>query len=107
MTRAESQHAEHVVAENVTCQSKCEPYCARMSASEILEQILALPSTERRDVVGKIWEEFADAELPLTDAQARELDRRLQEHARRPDDVVAWAEIKAATEAKHGRRHDA
>jgi putative addiction module component (TIGR02574 family) len=75
-----------------------------MSAVEIIDQLRALPPAERREVVEKIWDEFADRDLELTPAQAAELDRRVADHQANPDDVVPWSEIKAATEAKYGRR---
>jgi len=75
-----------------------------MSSAEILDQLRALPVTERTQLVGQIWDEFADSELCLTPAQAAELDRRLEEHKRSPDDVVPWSEIKSATDQKYGRR---
>jgi putative addiction module component (TIGR02574 family) len=75
-----------------------------MSSAEILDQLRALPVTERTQLVGRIWDEFADSELCLTPAQAAELDRRLEEHKRSPDDVVPWSEIKSATDQKYGRR---
>ncbi|MEY2878714.1 MAG: putative addiction module component [Verrucomicrobiota bacterium] len=75
-----------------------------MSASEILETIRGMPPAERRNVVGKIWAEFSETELELSPRQAAELDRRLQEHTARPEDVVPWSEIRAATEAKYARK---
>ena len=74
-----------------------------MSAVEILDQLRALPAAERREVVERIWDEFADTELGLTPAQAAELDRRLEEHEAHSAEVMPWSEIKAATEAKFGR----
>ena len=74
-----------------------------MSAGEIIDQIRLLPADERRQVVERIWEEFAADDLTVTPAQAAELDRRLAEHRQNPQDVVAWQEIKAATEAKYRR----
>jgi putative addiction module component (TIGR02574 family) len=73
-----------------------------MSATEILDQLRALSPAERRGIVGKIWDEFADDALELTQDQGEELDRRLAEHLARPHEVVSWMEIKGATEAKHG-----
>lgn len=74
-----------------------------MSSAEILDQLRALPAGERHHLVSQIWDEFADSELDLTAAQAAELDRRLEDHRRSPNDVVPWSDIKAATEGKHGR----
>lgn len=59
-----------------------------------LTEILRLPVNERIDVVQEIWDSVAaDTEaVPLTPEQAEELDRRLEEHERTPDDVVEWSE---------------
>lgn len=74
-----------------------------MSTVEIIDQLRALPPAKRREVVEKIWDEFADRDLELTSKQAAELDRRLAEHQTHPNDVVRWSEIKVATETKYGR----
>jgi putative addiction module component (TIGR02574 family) len=67
-----------------------------MSSAEILDQLRALPSGDRRQVLNQIWEEFADTEFGLTPAQAAELDRRLEDHMRHPTDVIPWSDIKSA-----------
>ena len=72
-----------------------------MSSVEILDQLRSMPPAERREVVEKIWEEFADRDLELTPKQAAELDRRLADHQARPAEIVSWEEMKAATEAKY------
>ena len=74
-----------------------------MSAAEIIDQLRSMPPAERREIVEQIWDEFADQDLELTPAQAAELDHRLAEHQANPNEVVAWGDIKAATEAKFGR----
>lgn len=75
-----------------------------MSAVEILDQLRAMPATERREIVERIWDEFADRDLDLTPNQAAELDRRLADHQARPGDVVAWNEIREATASKYPRK---
>jgi len=49
-----------------------------MSSVEIIDQIRAMPSAERREIIEKIWDEFADRELELTPKQAAELDLGLE-----------------------------
>ena len=75
-----------------------------MSAVEILDQLRSMPAAERREIVEKIWDEFADRDLELTPKQAAELDRRLADHPARLDNVVSWDEMKAATDAKFRRK---
>lgn len=75
-----------------------------VSSVAILDQLRSLPPAERREIVEKIWDEFADRDLALTPAQAVELDRRLADHQANPHDVESWEEMKAATEAKYRRQ---
>jgi putative addiction module component (TIGR02574 family) len=63
-----------------------------------------MPPAERRDIVDKIWDEFADRDLELTPKQAIELDCRLADHQARPNEVVSWEEIRAGADAKYRRK---
>jgi putative addiction module component (TIGR02574 family) len=49
-----------------------------------------------------IWDSIADdTPTPLiTDAQRRELDRRLADHAEHPENVVPWEQVKAEALAR-------
>lgn len=67
-----------------------------MSSVEILDSMRSLTTLERRELVSRIWSEFAEEDLELTPGQAVELDDRLAVHEDSPDDVVAWSEIKQA-----------
>lgn len=53
---------------------------------------------ERLALVEEIWDSIAvdSAEVPLTQSQRAELDRRIAEHDASPDDVVPWEEIRAS-----------
>jgi putative addiction module component (TIGR02574 family) len=57
---------------------------------------------ERLALVEELWDSIAEStgELPLTEAQQAELERRLSEHNARPDDVVPWEDVKASIEAR-------
>ena len=52
--------------------------------SSPLNDLLRLPSQERADLAMALWESLTDSErdaqLPLTDEERVELDRRLAEH---------------------------
>lgn len=58
---------------------------------------------ERLKLVEDIWESIATspAAMPLTEAQRRELDRRMERHAQQPNEVVPWPEVKQAANARH------
>lgn len=60
---------------------------------------------ERIALVEAIWESIA-AEVeraPLTDAQKREVDRRLAAHWANPEAAIPWEQVKAETLARFRR----
>ncbi|HEX3869729.1 MAG TPA: addiction module protein [Pirellulales bacterium] len=60
-------------------------------------------STEDRIALAQaIWDSIEPSRepLPLTDAQRQEVERRLVDHQRNPDDVVPWEVVKANALAK-------
>jgi len=58
-----------------------------------------LTREQRIALVQEIWATIAaePAESLLTDAQRRELQRRVAEDEANPDDVVPWDQVKAQT----------
>jgi len=48
----------------------------------------------------ELWESISGAEVPLTDAQRDELDRRLAEHEANPDDVVSWDDVRSSLDKR-------
>jgi putative addiction module component (TIGR02574 family) len=60
---------------------------------------------ERLALVQEIWDSIAaDADqVPLTEAQRRELERRLAAHQADPTAVVPWEEVKAQALARARR----
>ena len=61
-----------------------------------LSDILQLSVAERIQLVEDIWDSIAAVPeaLPLTDAERQELDRRLEAHARNPDEAIPWDELR-------------
>jgi putative addiction module component (TIGR02574 family) len=53
---------------------------------------------ERLTLVEEIWDSIASDSnaIPLTDAQRSELDYRIADHEKNPDDVIAWHDVKAS-----------
>lgn len=66
------------------------------STEPIIEEFRKLPSTEKIRLVQRLWDEIsAEAtRLPLTEAQKRLLDERIQEHEASPDDVEPWEQAR-------------
>jgi putative addiction module component (TIGR02574 family) len=69
----------------------------------LLEQAKALPVRERIQLVQEIWDSIGETSVPLTPAQAEELDRRLEDHRRNPDAVISWEEVDRKLKAKYRR----
>jgi putative addiction module component (TIGR02574 family) len=75
---------------------------AEMSVSLKSLGIDRLSVEERLALVEELWDSIAEStgELPLTEAQQAELERRLAEHEAHPDDVVPWGDVRASIEAR-------
>jgi putative addiction module component (TIGR02574 family) len=62
-----------------------------------LDDLLKLPVSERIELAMALWDSIAEPELqdqlPLTEAQKAELDRRLAEHDRDPSRGLSWEEV--------------
>jgi putative addiction module component (TIGR02574 family) len=67
-----------------------------------LAEIKRLSIEDRLALVEAIWDTIAaeSENLPLTEAQRLELERRLAHHEANPDDVVPWEEVEAAALAR-------
>ena len=70
--------------------------------SDLLQQVSLLSTDEQLDLVEAVWNDIVsrNAVSPLSANQEAELDRRLDEHLAKPDDVFSWDEVQAALLAK-------
>ena len=61
-------------------------------AGPIVERFRELPALEKIRLVQQLWDEIAEeaTRSPLTDAQRRLLDERIDEHEASPDDTEPW-----------------
>jgi putative addiction module component (TIGR02574 family) len=55
-----------------------------------------LSVAERVELVEDLWDSIADSpeNLPITEAQRTELDRRLRSHEAEPDLGASWADVR-------------
>jgi len=76
-----------------------------MSGTMVALGIHRMSVDERMRLVAEIWDSIAaePGPAPLTEAQRRELERRLDDHEADPGDVIPWDEIKAAALARFGK----
>ena len=64
---------------------------------KLLDEARKLSVEERIDLIESIWESITSSgAVPgPTEAQSAELDRRLADHEKNPDDVIPWDEVRS------------
>ncbi len=64
---------------------------------ERIPQLQTLSAAEKFVLAIELWHEVASNpdEIPVTDEQLNELDRRFEEYQLNPDKVIAWQDFKA------------
>lgn len=72
-----------------------DPIYSTSDMSELLEEALKLPDAERRKLADDIYDSLAapQDELYLTPEQEAELQRRIDEHEKHPEDAIPWEEV--------------
>lgn len=72
--------------------------------ADLLEKVRHLPKLERLRLWDEMWRNLVEDGLvpDLTEEQASELQRRIQDDAQHPDDVVSWDEVKAELKRQRG-----
>ena len=61
-----------------------------------MQEILELSVAERIQLVEDIWDSIAlkPDEIPLTETERQELDRRLLSYEENPNEGVSWSDLK-------------
>jgi putative addiction module component (TIGR02574 family) len=64
--------------------------------ADLTKQALSLPLPERLQLVDDLWESILAQveEIPLTDAQRSELDRRVARYEANPETAKPWSEVR-------------
>lgn len=63
--------------------------------SDIQNEIGNLSAAEKFELLDTLWESLEAEELSLTDVQRDELDYRMDQYKRNPDEVIPWEQVKA------------
>ena len=69
-------------------------------ATPTLKELLALDVETRLKLVQELWDSIvkdaqSGAELPISEAERRELDDRLREDDKDPEGAISWPEARA------------
>jgi putative addiction module component (TIGR02574 family) len=64
------------------------------------DEIVRLSPPERLALIAQLWDSLEDDQLPLTDAQQAELERRLASLDQDRSEGVTWAALKAELEQR-------
>jgi putative addiction module component (TIGR02574 family) len=69
-------------------------------ATPTLKELLSLDVETRLTLVQELWNSIvndaqSDAELPISEAERRELDDRLREDDEDPEGAISWREARA------------
>ena len=72
--------------------------------ADMMREIRGLSVDERIELAEAIWdsveEDREEEDYDLTDAQKRELERRLAAYEANPDDVIPWETVRQKLQAK-------
>ena len=63
--------------------------------SNLRNEIGNLSAAEKFELLDAVWESLEANELALMEGQREELDYRLGQYERNPDEVVPWEEVRA------------
>ena len=65
---------------------------------ELLEPLKSLPAADRLTLIGLLWDSLEDGDVPVTDAQLAELNRRADALDDNRDGLRSWPEVRAEIE---------
>jgi putative addiction module component (TIGR02574 family) len=77
------------------------PLCRRQwnqkarAMSNLRNEIGNLSAAEKFELLDALWESLEADELTLTEGQREELDYRLGQYERNPDEVIPWEQVRA------------
>ncbi len=102
--------ARYPSTKSATSRPRCAKLCVSQDCNETVGTLLLaemikekIPELQRLSPAEKfalaieLWDELSSNpdEIPVTEEQLNEMDRRFEEYQRDPDKVVSWEEVKA------------
>jgi len=67
-----------------------------MSNETLHSKAMELSPSDKLQLIEDLWDSLSThpADVPLTEAQADELDRRVADHQRDPNNVIPWEQVR-------------
>ena len=66
-----------------------------VTMSNLRNEIRNLSTAEKFELLDALWESLQADELALTETQRDELDFRIAQYERNPDEVMPWEQVRA------------
>jgi putative addiction module component (TIGR02574 family) len=63
--------------------------------SDLAPELARLSPRQRLDLIESLWESLEDEDIPVTDAQRAELDRRIAGFEQDQERYISWDQLKA------------
>ena len=63
--------------------------------SDLTPELARLSPRQRLDLIERLWESLEGEDLPLTEAQRAELDRRIEGFDQNREQSIPWERLKA------------
>jgi putative addiction module component (TIGR02574 family) len=79
------------------CKCRADTLNLRRMIKDKIPELQRLSPAEKFALAIELWDELSSNpdEIPVTEEQLNEMDRRFEEYQRYPDKVVSWEEVKA------------
>jgi putative addiction module component (TIGR02574 family) len=71
--------------------------------SDIMASLAGLTPAEKLELIGELWDDLSSMsdQIPLTDAQIEELDRRKANFQKDPSSALTWEQVESRIKEKY------
>jgi putative addiction module component (TIGR02574 family) len=78
------------------CAQDCSTVAFRLMIKDKIPELEKLSTADKFTLAVELWDELSSKpeEIPVTEEQLNELDRRYEQYRRDPDKVATWEEAK-------------
>ena len=73
--------------------------------SDIMATLASLSPAEKLELIGELWDDLSSMpdQIPLTDLQIEELDRRKANYQKDPSSALTWEQVESQLKEKYGK----